>query len=125
MDKMQFIRIFLLSQLLFFANTSAKAASIFVYQSSIDQHVNKRAELENITLTISDKNLVISTISKSTQSSNATLMSIVGQNMGEWKLDWDASGKQIKKLEITDVPSGIYIFTIRTGDHTVSRKIII
>ena len=123
MNKIQIIRLIIFSQFFFSLAQTATAASVLYYQNPINQQVIK--ELEDITLTISDKNLVISTVSKNTQSSTVTLMSIVGQNMGEWKLDWDASGKQIKKINITNIPSGIYIFTIRTGDRNMSRKVII
>ncbi|MCH8555779.1 MAG: T9SS type A sorting domain-containing protein [Schleiferiaceae bacterium] len=81
--------------------------------------------IDSFTVSISRKDLIISLTTFENVEVSASLMSIVGQKVGQWKWQWDDTGKQTKKLSIEEIPSGIYIFTMKIGDKNLSRKLIV
>ena len=91
----------------------------------IEQKVVSDVIFDSFAVAISGKDLIISLTSFENTDVNASLMSIVGQKVGHWKWQWDASGKQTKKLSIEEIPSGIYIFTMKIGEKNLSRKLIV
>lgn len=81
---------------------------------------------ESFGVAYTGKSLVVSLCPPEAMSGKASLMNIVGQVVEEWNVEFEQSGTQTKKLNVSkNHPSGIYIFTMQIDGKTLSRRVII